>query len=145
MLRYIPMTTKSDPDIPFLLSVYRLPDIARYISIDEKNYFSYVTGTPNVCYYKVYREESLVSSTHLECFDGTLYMDLVVLPQYQRKGIGTQILKDILRGVLPISFDRIEVSIDESNTASRMLFQKMGFSFISKEEELENYVYIKNP
>ena len=83
-----------------------------------------------------------MAATHLECFDGTLYMDLVVLPQDQRKGIGTQILKDILRGALPIAFDRIEVSIDESNTASRKLFQKMGFSFLSKEEELENYVYI---
>ena len=142
MLRYIPVTTKNDPDIPRLLSVYRLPEVARYISIDEQNYFAYVTETPNVSYYKVYREESLVAATHLECFDGTLYMDLVVLPQDQRKGIGTQILKDILRGALPITFDRIEVSIDESNTASRKLFQKMGFSFLSKEEELENYVYI---
>ena len=142
MLRYIPVTTKSDPDIPRLLSVYRLPEVARYISIDEQNYFAYVTETPDIFYYKVYREESLVAATHLECFDGTLYMDLVVLPQDQRKGIGTQILKDILRGALPIAFDRIEVSIDESNTASRKLFQKMGFSFLSKEEELENYVYI---
>ena len=141
MLRYIPVTTKNDPDIPRLLAVYRLPEVARYISIDEQNYFAYVTETPDVFYYKVYREETLVAATHLECFDGTLYMDLVVLPTYQQNGIGTRILQDILRGALPIAFNRIEVSIDERNTVSRRLFQKTGFSFLSKDQELENYVY----
>lgn len=142
-LNYVRMTTKSDNDVPFLLSVYQLPEISRFISIDENNYFTYVTESPNVYFYKIYLDEVLVGCIHIERFNKTLCMDIVVIPQYQRKSIGTQIIRDIQSGVLPIHFDRIEISIDESNIPSKKLFEKMGFLFVSKEDELDNYIYVK--
>jgi len=64
-----------------------------------------------------------------------------VLPEFQRNGLGTKILNDIQNDVFELDFERIEISIDERNTASLKLFENAGFVRISKEDELLNYVY----
>lgn len=140
-LEYVHLTDKSDKDIPYLLSVYQLPEISRFISIDKSNYFAYVTENENVYFYKVYSNGDLVAAIHIESSDKSLYMDIVVIPQYQHKGLATAIVTDIQSGVLQIDFEHIEISIDESNVASRKLFEKMGFVVVSKEDELVNYIY----
>ena len=68
-----------------------------------------------------------------------------MLPEYQRRGIATGILRDVQNGRIPLDFERIEVSIEESNIASIKLFEKMNFVFLSKDGELINYVYQKLP
>ncbi len=142
-LEFVLLTTKADKDIPNIISIHQLPEISRFVSIDMNNYFDYVTQSPNVYFYKVFLDGTLVATTHFECLNKTLYMSIVVFPKYYRKGIGTNIIKNVLNGNFPIVFDRIEISIDETNIPSKKLFEKMGFVFTSKEEELENYVYIK--
>ncbi len=142
-LDFILLKTKTDIDIPNIISIHQLPEISRFVSIDVDNYFDYVTQSPNVYFYKVFLDGTLVATAHFECLSKTLYMDIVVFPKYHRKGIGTNIIKNVLNGNFPIVFDRIEISIDETNIPSKKLFEKMGFVFTSKEEELENYVYIK--
>ena len=140
-LKFIRVISELDKDIAYIQAIHRLPQISRFIGISD-NYFAYVIENSNVYIYKVFSDDILVGTAHLEICDSTLYMDIVVVPQYQNKGIGTNILRKIQGGSLPITFDRIEVSIDENNTASKRLFEKMGFVFISKEDELENYLYI---
>ena len=130
-----------DPDIPYLTAILHLPEISRFLSIDDDQYWNYVTSSENVCYYKAYEGGSLVGAVHLETDQKTLYMDIMVIPAYQRRGMGTKILGDILGGKFPISFDTVEVSIDEANTASVRLFEKMGFVRVSQEDELINYRY----
>ena len=120
-----------------------LPEISKYISIDEVNYWHYITTTANVFYYKIYKGDCLVAAVHCELSDKTLYMDLVVIPKYQKDGIGTMIIRDIITRKLQLDFERIEVSIDESNIPSIRLFEKMQFCYVSKEDELLNYVYQK--
>ena len=129
----------SDSDIPFLSSVLKQPEVARFLSIDQENYWTYVTKTENVFYFKVFNKNTLVAATHCEIFDRTLYMDIMVIPKYQGNGIAKQILHDIKFGKLTLNFDKIEVSIDENNIASINLFEKEGFVLISKETELRNY------
>lgn len=140
-MNYQRMMNENDKDIPYLTSVFKLPEISRYISIDEQNYWHYVTSSENVYFFKVYDDESLVATTHCEVVDRVLYMDIMVIPEQQGKGIATTVLKDIQLGNLVSGFDRIEVAIDENNVASIRLFEKMGFDFVSKEDELSNYVY----
>ena len=72
-----------------------------------------------------------------------MYMDVMVIPMYQRKGIATKIIKDIQSGNIPFDFGKIEVSIDKSNIASIKLFEKMNFKFVSAENELLNYAWQK--
>ena len=141
---YRRLNSPNDPDIPYLTSALKQPEIARFISIDETNYWTYVTNTENVFYFKVFENDVLVAATHCEISNRTLYMDIMVVPTYQRKGVATTILNDIQSGTLLLDFDKIEVSIDKSNAASIKLFEKMNFKFVSMEDELLNYVYAKN-
>ena len=140
-MNYQRITGTDDPDIPYLTAILHLPEISRFLSIDDDHYWSYVTSSENVCYYKAYDGETLVGAVHLETDQKTLYMDIMVMPDYQRRGMGTKILGDILGGKFPISFDTVEVSVDERNAASIRLFEKMGFLRVSQEDELINYRY----
>lgn len=141
-LTYERMLTENDIDIPEFISILEMPEIARYLSISD-NYFHYVTNTTNVYFYKVYKNNKLIGSTHIEKQGETLFMDILVFPEQQRMGLGTKIVKDIQNGVLELDYEKIEISIDESNTASLKLFEKAGFITVSKDAELINYVYEK--
>ena len=140
-MNYQRITGTDDPDIPYLTAILHLPEISCFLSIDDDHYWSYVTSSDNVWYYKAYDGETLVGAVHLETDQKTLYMDIMVMPDYQRRGMGTKILGDILGGKFPISFDTVEVSVDERNAASIRLFEKMGFLRVSQEDELINYRY----
>lgn len=133
-----------DKDIPYILNAYKHPSVSRFVSIDEENYWRYVTSADNVRFYKIYKDDSLVAVVHLESDSHILYMSVVVFPCYQRKGLATDILKDIIDGKTGLDFDRIRVSIDEKNIASLRLFEKMGFVCTGKDEELMDYEYIKS-
>ncbi len=137
------MEQHDDEDIQHILYVYKLPSVSQFISIDEENYWRYVTTTNNVYFYKIYKDDILVAAIHLESDDRILYMDVVVFPEYQKRGIATDILKDIQAGKLGLDFDKIQVSVDEKNIASIKLFKKAGFVCVGKDEELLEYEYIK--
>lgn len=139
-LTYKRLLTEEDIDIPYLRKIYQLPEIARYISISE-NYFHYVTKTEDVFYYKVYDNDRFVGSIHLERQDAILYMDILVFPDIQRMGIGRNIVKDIQKDRFGLNYEKIEISIDETNIASINLFEGAGFIRVSKEDELINFVY----
>ena len=141
-LIYTRMTKTDDADIAQILAVYDLPEIARYIAIGEQ-YFDYVTGNENVYFFKIYDENVLIGTVHPETQDDTLFLSVVVFPHFQNMGYGTQILTDIQKDVFGLGFQRIKVSIDRANIASIRLFEKVGFAFVSQEDELKNYVWRK--
>ncbi len=141
-MTYCLLKKADDEDIPIILSVYKQPSISQFISIDEENYWRYITSTDNVYFYKIYKNDILVATIHLELVDHVLYMSLVVFPEYQKQGIATTILKCIQTGKLELDFTKIQVSIDEKNVASIKLFEKYGFVRIGKDEELLEYAYI---
>ena len=133
----------NDEDIPTILSVYKQPSISRFISIDEENYWKYITSTDNVYFYKIYKDDILVATIHLELVDRVLYLSVVVFPKYQSQEIATIIVKDIQAGELELDFLKIQVSIDEKNTSSLKLFESVGFICVNKDEELLEYEYSK--
>ncbi len=131
----------NDTDILQLRRVMDLPNVSRFISYDKEKYWPYVTSTDSVFYYKVYKRNSLVGAIHLEINDKVLYMSILVFPEYQNQKIGSSIIKDIQDRKLAIDFERIEISIDETNIASIRLFEKMNFKLFAKEKELFTYIY----
>ena len=141
-LTYKRMLLEDDTDIPLFLSIYRIPEIAQYLSIGD-NYFYYVTHTENVYFYKVYENDKLIGSMHIEKQESLLYMDILIFPEFQRMGFATKIMKDIQNDILELDYEKIEISIDERNTASLRLFESVGFIRISKEDELINFIYQK--
>ena len=68
-------------------------------------------------------------------------MGILVFPEFQRMGYATKMVKDIKQDILGLSYKKIEISIDESNIASIKLFENAGFIFVSKEDELMNFVF----
>ena len=140
---YQQITNLCDPDIPRLMEILRLPEIARYISIDEGNFWNYITTNPAVSYFKAYREDKLVGALDCELQGKKLYLSVMVLPEYQKQGLGTQMLQDLLSGKL-LSFDTAEVYIEEGNTPSVKLFEKMGFAPKFRDGKLIIYTYNKN-
>ena len=142
-MTYCLLKKADDADIPLILSVYKQPLISQYISLDEENYWKYITDTDNVYFYKIYKDDILVSTIHLELDNCVLYMSVVVFPEHQKQGIATTILKDIQVGKLELDFDKIQVSIDEKNTASINLFESAKFVCVGKDTELLEYEYSK--
>ena len=143
-MTYCLLKKPDDEDIPLILSVYKQPSISQFISIDEENYWKYITSTDNLYFYKIYKDDILVSTIHLESNNRVLYMSVVVFPEFQKQGIATTILKDIQAGKLELDFDKIQVSIDEKNIASIKLFESAEFVCVGKDEELWEYEYTKS-
>ena len=139
-LVYSRLLAENDADVSRLMQVLQLPEISRYLYISD-HYFDYVTNTANVYFYKVYENKELIGSIHLEKPGSILYMDILVFPEFQGKGYGTKIIKDIQRDIFDLHYERIEVSIAESNTASLKLFRNAGFEFVSQEDGLLDFVY----
>lgn len=140
-LTYTRILSENDGDISQLLEIYKHPAISRFLSIGD-NYFHYVANTENVYFYKIYESKKLIGTIHLEKCEDLLYMDILIFPEYQRMGFATSVVSDIQNDTFGLNFKRIEIAIDESNTASIKLFERAGFSFVSKEDELLNYVYM---
>lgn len=139
---YQQITSTCDPDIPFLTEILRLPEMSRYISIDQENFWSYITTYPAVHYFKAYRDGRLVGALDCELQGKKLYLSVMVIPEYQRQGIGTRMLGDILSGKL-LDYDTAEVYIDEGNISSVKLFEKMGFTPRFRDGKLVIYTYNK--
>lgn len=141
--RYVKLLP-GDCDIPVLLDIHRLPGIARFIGIDSEHYFNYVTSTDGVYYYKVYLDEMLVGSVHLEQDRNTLTLSLLVIPEYQNLGIASRILEDVKSGVLISGFSEIRVSVERENVPSLHLFEKAGFVLRGEEDGQLDYIYDNN-
>ena len=141
-LTYTRIISEDDVDISKLLPIYQMPDISQYISIGD-NYFHYVANTENVYFYKIYKNEKLIGTIHLEKHENLLYMDILIFPEFQKMGFATKVIKDIQNDIFKLNYKKIEISIDERNIASITLFKNTGFSFVSKEDELMNFVYQK--
>ena len=139
-LTYKQLIDENDIEITKLATIYQLPEVSQYISISD-NYFCYVANTNNVFFYKVYYKDSLIGAIHLEIHMELLYMDILIFPQFQRKGFATRVIEDIQRDIFKLDYKRIEISIDESNCASLRLFENAGFFRISREDELINLAY----
>ena len=139
-ITYARILSENDGDISQLLEIYQLPAISRFLSISD-DYFHYVANTENVYFYKIYESQTLIGTIHLEKCEDLLYMDILIFPEYQRMGFATSVVGDVQNDTFGLNFKRIEIAIDESNTASIKLFERAGFLFVSKEDELLNYAY----
>ena len=141
-MTYSQITSLKDTDIPRLLQIHMLPENLRFIEINKKEYFKYVTKSENVFYYKIFDADVLVGSVHCElCENKTMYLSLLIFPEHQNKGYGTKVLEDITNGILPLDFEAIDVAINDDNFPSLHLFEKVGFIRTSVDGRLMNYSY----
>ena len=110
-LTYAKMLSADDVDISYITKYYENPKVSHFLSIGD-NYFSYVTGTENVHFYKVYSNETLVGVVHLEKQRTSLFLSVLVFPEFQKLGFGTKIIDDVKKDVFGLDYKIIEVSVD---------------------------------
>ncbi len=132
---------QNDEDILILTDIFKMPQISRYISIDYDNFFNYVTNTENVYFYKIYYLNKLVGCVQTELYCDILYIALIVIPEFQRMGFGTQIVKDIIDMKTGLSYSEINVSVDKTNIPSLKILKKLGFIQTGTDEELIELSY----
>ena len=123
-----------DKDITDLMRIHASPSVAKYLSISD-NYFDYVTNTDGVIYYKILWNGILAGGVHCEYSDGTMFISICIDVIYRRQGIAEAALNQLFLSQ-DDDVNVMEVSIDETNVPSLLLFQKLGFSQIGKEDEL---------
>ncbi|MBR2877195.1 MAG: GNAT family N-acetyltransferase [Clostridia bacterium] len=140
-IKYTRILSERDNDIRNLISIFKLPDVSRYYCIDYDNYFSYVTDNPDVYFYKVYDNEKMIGALHLEKAEETLYLSIVVFPEFQNKGNGSKIIEEVKNNVLGLQYSKIEVAIHRENIASLKLFENQGFAVESEDGSLITYIY----
>ncbi len=66
--------------------------------------------------------------------DVTYVLNLAVLPEFRRRGIGSMLLQDALQELISLKPDTnlITLEVRESNTAAIKLYEKFGFKVIGK-------------
>ncbi len=69
-----------------------------------------------------------IDSEHERCYLESLY----VLPEFQGKGIGTELLKIVERKALEHSFRQIWLGVMEQNIPSLNWYKKLGFQFVEE-------------
>ncbi len=142
VLKFVLLENTEDNELEILKDNYSKPSVERFVEINKEKFWSYVTETENVYFYKVYNENTLSGTVQCEIYNRILYLAIVVFPDYQNKGIGTDIIKFVLDGRTGLDFKEIQVSIDEKNTASMKLFMNSGFIETGKDGELIDLQYI---
>ena len=142
VLKFVLLESTEDNELEILKDNYSKPSVERFVEINKEKFWSYITETENVYFYKVYNENTLSGTVQCEIYDRILYLAIVVFPEYQNKGIGTDIIKFVLDGRTGLDFKEIQVSIDEKNTASMKLFKNSGFIETGKDGELIDLQYI---
>ena len=133
----VPLTI-SDRDLASISRIHNQPSVEKYIKASE-NYFDYVTNSEGVIYYKVIADGIVTGGIHSETVKDTMYLSICIDEQYRRRNIAETALKQLFAQLLPCAVKTSDVSIDEKNTPSIVLFQKLGFKQIGKEDELNIY------
>lgn len=70
-----------------------------------------------------------------------LIASISIIPNYQNKGLGFKILKKCTEAS---NFDHIIAYIKNSNISSLKIFQKVGYTFLTKDENFTKMIYKKN-
>lgn len=69
-----------------------------------------------------------INHDHQRCYLESLY----VLPEFQGKGIGTELLAIVEKKALEHSFHQIWLGVMEQNTPSLEWYKKLGFNFVEQ-------------
>lgn len=93
-------------------------------------------ASPEVDYFYVYDDQKIVGFLSLQNLLGEAEItNIAVLPQYQGKGLGAQLLERVVDDNIPIFLE-----VRESNLAAQALYKKADFTIVGKRKD-----YYKNP
>lgn len=127
----------TDKDFTRIVQIHNQLSVKKYIKISDQ-YFDYITNTEGVVYYKIIVDDLVVGGIHTETSNDVMFLSICVDEKYRCRKISTAALTQLF-DVLPSTVKKIEVSVDIENVPSNSLFQKLGFTQTSRENELNTY------
>ena len=77
--------------------------------------------------------EKPVAYGHLDSEQGTIWLGLCVLPEYQGIGYGTVMMKALFKEAKKLNLSSIYLTVDKDNLGAIRLYEKAGFFKIEKE------------
>jgi RimJ/RimL family protein N-acetyltransferase len=117
--------------------------INRYIHVDDiKIYVEYLLKTPNVKYKFIFLADVLVGALHIETTEKVGTFSIEILSEFQKQGIGYQILTDLKQNKFGLDINAYIVYIESDNINSIKLFEKSEFMIEGIQDNLRKYVYV---
>jgi RimJ/RimL family protein N-acetyltransferase len=116
--------------------------INQYIHVDDiELYVDYLLKTSNVKYKFVIHNGVLVGALHIETVEKVGTFSIEILSEFQKRGIGYQILTDLKQNRFKLDINAYIVYIESDNLNSIKLFEKAEFLLDGIQDNLRKYVY----
>ena len=106
------------------------PEVQRWVSIDDwMAYYCAVSSRDDYLLYSVYQNGEIIAFVGAEIKDKKAALCLIVSPEHQNKGIGTTVLRQLIREAKTLLSNATDLcaGIFPKNHASIRCFQKAGF------------------
>lgn len=98
--------------------------------------------TPNVKYKFIFLSDVLVGALHIETTDKVGTFSIEILSEFQKQGIGYQILTDFKQNKFGLDINAYIIYIESDNINSIKLFEKSEFMIEGIQDNLRKYVYV---
>lgn len=116
-----------DNDVP-VGYVLCAPDADDYAEQMENNYLPLVRKLSSSEYYKAVAEQKIAKRYISDGFTAHLHID--ILPQYQRQGLGTQLIDALTEKLTQMCVEGVRLVCAIKNDVARKFYEKMGFDDI---------------
>lgn len=123
-----------------ILKIHADSSIAEYINISS-DYIKYVTESNDVKYFGLYMNGILVGGLQIDFVDDQINIAIMIIQNFQKKGIATSVLRDLKDNTLNLQYKKINVSIESKNKISILLFEHNGFTLVDSKDNLNIYEY----
>jgi len=123
-----------------MLKIHTDKSVANYINISP-NYIKYVTKSDNVKYYGLFMNDMLVGGLQIDFVDKQIDIAIMIIQNFQKKGIASSVLMDLKDNVLSLQYKKISASIESKNKVSISLFEHIGFNLVDSKDNLNIYEF----
>ncbi|HLU20992.1 MAG TPA: GNAT family N-acetyltransferase [Bacillaceae bacterium] len=113
--------------IPVVNSWYHDNTDSSYVEELTESFVMYVASNPNHYCWIVYQNNVPVGKVTYEIVEQKAYIDILIRPDYRRKGLGKRIIEKVISRSEISSIKQIVAGIKHTNTASINLFKSVGF------------------
>jgi len=123
-----------------IMKIHTDSSIAEYINISS-DYIRYVTENNDVKYFGIYMSGILVGGLQIDFVDDQINISIMIIHNFQKKGIATSVLRDLKDNTLNLPYKKINASIESKNIGSILLFEHNEFTLVDSKDNLNIYEY----
>ncbi|MEK3886133.1 GNAT family N-acetyltransferase [Bacillus sp. FSL K6-3431] len=126
--------------IPIVNNWYHNDSDSFYVEELTERFIKYVTTNPNHYCWIVYQSNVPVGRVSYEIDNQKAYIDILIRPDYRRKGFGKMIIEQVINRTEISSIKQIVAGIKHTNEASINLFKSVGFDAMENEVDNDGFI-----